>query len=163
MLVEVRAANMSRSLLGSGTEAAQGTVDALHPTLAFTIGANLQSPANVMVQATGRSLQVERIFLEMRRRSLCYRPISASPLFLYLGGGDIAAESYPFARTFQSEADRPYAGMGALLPNPDYHPPARAKWHLNKASRLTIALAAFATLLLFNARRLLRKMKGPAQ
>lgn len=116
--------------------------------VAMTLGANLQQRALVSVDVSGLQSKVGippmRAILEMRKRSLCYQPRSASPLVLYLGGGQgIAAKTYGLADGFSVSANRPYAIMGPLEPNPDLDLPAR-----HAVSRLLIAIAALGCTLL---------------
>lgn len=133
-------------------------LDANHDTWAFTLGANLQNRAEVTLVDQTPGERSERVFLEMRKRSLCYQPRSASPLVLYLGGGQgISAKTYGLANGFSVSANRPYASMGPLEPNPDLQAPNKP--HL---SRLLIAIAVLGLTLLLTlwvGLELLRKDK----
>ncbi|WP_419803833.1 hypothetical protein [Terriglobus sp.] len=148
----------------SEAEHVGGTIDQAHPALAITLGANLQNAANVEVNV-GPFLEphgivpVQRVILEMRRRSLCYQPRAAAPLVLYLGGGQgIAAKVYGLSDGFSTDQQRPYATMGPLEPNPDLDHPAH-----HPISRLLVAIAILGTTLLLTlwiGLELLRKEKG---
>ncbi len=128
-------------------------------TWAVTLGANLQSAADLQVNIPVAPPTLQRVFLEMRRRSLCYQPRSAAPLVLYLGSGQgIAAKVYGLSNGFSVSADRPYATMGPLEPNPDLQHAT-----LHPVSRLLIAIAVLGGALLLTAGiglELLRKERG---
>lgn len=142
------------------SESMEATIGPDRPALPFTLGANLQNAAEVTVVVDGVAVQPRQAVLEMRRRSLCYQPRSASPLTLYLGGGNaMPAESYAFARSFQSTRDRPYGRLGPVLPNPLYRPVAPRRSAVSHGT--TVVLALFA-LLLFNMQRLFRKYRRSA-
>ena len=140
-------------------EIIQGTVNAQHPAFPVTIGANLQQAAKIFLAIDNSHQVFTRAILEMRKRSLCYQPRSASPLVLYLGGGQgIAAKTYGLANGFSVSANRPYATMGPLEPNPDLEHPPR-----HPVSRLLIAIAALGLTLLLTlwiGLELMRKEKG---
>ncbi|GAA3767667.1 hypothetical protein [Terriglobus aquaticus] len=140
-------------------EQEQHDLPAGQTSYAFTLGANLQHEAEVTVTDTTPGPRSESVILEMRKRSLCYQPRSASPLVLYLGGGQgISAKTYGLANGFSVSANRPYATMGPLEPNPDVDHPAQ-----HAVSRLLIAIGVLgATLLLtlWIGLELIRKDRG---
>lgn len=161
----LRAREVDSAHLSESEERFDGNIGAGQAFLPFTLGTNLQNNADIFVSLDGSAQGMDRVIFEMRRRSLCYRPRSASPLTLYLGGGNsMPAESYAFARNFQSSNDRPYGRLGPLLPNLLFHPAAPRYFALSRNLRVTTAVLAFCAFLLFNTQRLLRKYKKhPAQ
>ena len=141
------------------TETVNGTVDVQHPALPLTLGANLQHPARLSVFAEHSDQVFRRAIFEMRRRSLCYQPRSASPLTLYLGGGPgMSAKTYSYASDFSTAVDRPYATLGPLVPNPDGTADAAKPANPQRKGILWAATLA-AAFFVFTANRLLRKAK----
>lgn len=150
---------LARSVGTGQTEAEDHRLPAGQSGFAFTLGANLQKEAEVWVFDEQPGERTEQVILAMRKRSLCYQPRSASPLVLYLGGGQgIAAKTYGLANGFSVSANRPYATMGPLEPNPDLDHPKR-----HATSRLLIAIAVLGVTLLLTlwiGLELIRKEKG---
>ena len=133
----------------------------------FTIGANLQDEADisVMVQAaeahrkaggSGAVVGVRgdvtaaprAVVLEMRRREICYQPLSAAPVRLLLGDADALAPHYDYALHYQPKASPLLAMMGPMQSNPDYVAPVHAQRFRMTARRrfaiaFTVAIAAF--------------------
>lgn len=153
---------LARTLSTGQQEAEEHSLSPEQTAFAFTLGANLQKEAEVRVIDEQPGERTEQVFLAMRKRSLCYQPRSAAPLVLYLGGGQgISAKTYGLANGFSVSANRPYATMGPLEPNPDLDRPAH-----HPVSRLLIAIAVLGTALLLTlwiGLELLRKDKGRPQ
>ena len=143
----------------SGQEVVQALLPSGRATWAITLGANLQSAADVQVNIAVAPPTPQRVILEMRRRSLCYQPRSTSPLVLYLGGGQgIAAKVYGLSDGFSTDQQHPYATMGPLEPNPGLQHAT-----LHPISRLLIAIAVLGGTLLLTlwiGLELLRKEKS---
>ncbi len=162
--IEVTATLTSSSLHPSPFERVSGSVDPQHPAMPLTLGANLQRQATLGITVE-HGLQVyRRAIFEMRRRSLCYQPRSASPLILYLGGGEgVAAKTYSYASNFSTALDRPFATLGPLVPNAeDDAVPVRSRTFIER-KRLLLAAALAAAFFIFSARRMLRiPAKRPA-
>ncbi len=148
--------------LASGTaqpfEQERRKLDAEHVAWPFTLGANLQGQAEILL-VDETSQRTESIILEMRRRSLCYQPRSASPLVLYLGGGEgMAAKVYGLANGFSTSLQRPYATLGPLEPNPDLQ--RGGKRRLSLLALATAFLLATLLVTLRVAVRVWRKERG---
>jgi hypothetical protein len=125
----------------------------------FTIGANLQDEADVtvVVQAamarakagTGGAVLTARgvppvapgvVVLEMRRREICFQPVSSAPVRVLLGDPDAAPPRYGYALHYQPKASPLLATMGPMQPNPDYVEPAPVQ-RFRMTSRLRLAIA----------------------
>ena len=141
------------------TEYIHGELDAGHPVLPLTIGANLQHRAYVDVQLLGATADT-RVAFEMRRRSLCYQPRSASLLTLFLGSPGMAAPQYDYARRFSPETSRPLASLGALQTNPAFTPPQAHGLLHSRANQWRVALLLSAGYFLFSANRLLHAKRS---
>lgn len=143
----------------STTETLHFVLSPEHPSWPVTLGANLQHAITVGVAADEESAPAQRVLLQMRRRSLCYQPRSASALVLYLGGGEgMAAKVYGLANGFSTSLQRPYATLGPLEPNPDLQRGGK-----RRLSLLALATALLLATLLVTLRtgvRLLRREKG---
>lgn len=160
--VAVRAVEIGTGKPAPPAETITGSVDAQHPTLPLTLGANLQHGAQLSIIVEHGDQVLHRAIFEMRRRSLCYQPDSAAPLTLYLGGGPgMAAKSYSYASNFSTALDRPYATLGPLVPNPDDAADTTKPANLQR-KRLLWAASLAAAFFVFSATRMLRKVKRPA-
>ncbi len=96
-----------------------------HLSLPATLGANLESPADVDVSVTNGNdppLPIDRVELETRERKLCFdattAPIAAE---LFYGDPALAAPQYDFARIFSPTAHPVAATLGPEVPNPNFH------------------------------------------
>ena len=145
----------------------------------FTIGANLQDEADisVMVQAAearakaGGSGAVvsargdvpvapQAVVLEMRRREICYQPLSAAPVRLLLGDADALPPHYDYALHYQPKASPLLATMGPMQPNPDHVPPVEVqRFRMRARRRFAIALGAAIAAFLLTAVPLLSLTK----
>lgn len=151
---------------------APAEVETVHARLApresvlpVTLGGNLQNGALLQIavnepaavrESSAASGRIQSVLMEMRRRSLCYQPRSASMLTLFLGGRDEAAPQYEFARHFSTAAALPSAQLGPIVPNPAYRDDAAGTGLLQtRASRLRLALLLAVAAFLFSANRLL--------
>ncbi len=144
-------------------EALVGTIDAQHPVFPLTIGANLQHAAELFVAIGQSDRAYQRAIFEMRRRSLCYQPQSASPLTLYLGGGEaMTAKTYSYASNFSTALDRPYATVGPLVPNTENSTAPVVGTLFTARRRMLLAAALAAGFFLVAARGMLRSTKSPA-
>lgn len=144
------------------TETAEHTFNSTHPAWAFTLGANLQHAARVLLIDDTPGQRSERVLLEMRRRSLCYQPRSVGPLTLYLGGGQgMSAKTYGLASGFSTTAERPYATLGPLEPNPDLQAARRHPFSRPILAIAILGITLLVTLLL--ASQVLGKGKGRPQ
>lgn len=108
----------------------------------FTVGANLQDEADISVSVRqGHDVPPpQSVVLEMRRREICYQPISASPIRLLLGNAGADPPHYDYALHFQPKASPLLATMGPMQPNPDYVAPVQpVRFRMTTGLRLTIA------------------------
>jgi hypothetical protein len=129
-----------------------------HAAAPFTIGANLQDEADitVMVQAAaarakagvsgaiisprGAPPAAQSLVLEMRRREICYQPVSSAPVRLLLGDAQALPPRYDYALHYQPKASPLLATMGPMQPNPDYVAPVRVR-RFRMTARLRLAIA----------------------
>ena len=104
-----------------------------HPTVPFTIGANLQEPADILVRVVDRDGTPQAVVLEMRRREICYQPRSMSPVHLLVGDAAAQPPAYDYALHFQPTAHPLMAAMGPMTDNPAYQTPVAAA-HMLRAN-----------------------------
>ncbi len=163
VLLDISATENNAVKRPAPAERVSGMLDAQHPGLPFTLGVNLQHHAHVQVVAEHGVEIPRRAIFEMRRRSLCYQPRSASPLTLYLGGGEaMTAKTYSYASNFSTALDRPYATVGPLIPNPDVATTPSVSGLLTARKRMLLAAAIAAVFFFVAARAMLRPTKSPA-
>ena len=112
------------------------------PSADFTIGANLQVPAGINIGVHGAMPFVQAFVLEMRRRELCFQPLSASPLLLLAGNENARPVHFDYAAHFHPSATPLLATLGPVRPNPAYQV-ARDHWtpRLTRLQRLLVLCA----------------------
>ncbi|MEK6397406.1 MAG: hypothetical protein V4734_04910 [Terriglobus sp.] len=121
-----------------------------NPVVPFTVGANLQEPADILVRVVDHGGAPHAIVLEMRRREICYQPRSMSPVHLLVGDADALPPAYEYALHFQPMAHPLMAAMGPMTANPAYRAPAvsnamvRSTTGLRWAVTLVIVLGSLA-------------------
>ncbi len=141
---------------------AESTVARLTPqsaAAAFTIGANLQDDADIGVGVIADGTKTalpHNVVLEMRRREICYQPLSASPVRMLLGNMALLPIRYAYAEHFQPKQQPVLATMGLLEANPDYRAPVMASWHVTRLQKIEFAIAACLIALLLTLAPLLR-------
>lgn len=101
-------------------EELHAVLTAEHPVVPFTIGANLQEPADILVRVVDHGGAPQAIVLEMRRREICYQPRSMSPVHMLLGDATANPPRYDYALRFRPSAQPILAAMGPMSPNPAY-------------------------------------------
>lgn len=117
-------------------------------TAAFTIGANLQHSGDIRIGVHGESA-VRSFVLEMRRRELCYQPLSTSPLKLLFGNPRALPVRYDYASHYQPSATPLLASMGPAMANPAYVAPQQRQLMTARSRQLLFAIAlALAALVL---------------
>lgn len=92
-------------------------------SLAATLGANLQSDAEVEVTINNGDdapLPIQEVRLEMRQRQMCFAAASTAPLTLFYGDPALATPQYDFARTFAPGSRMLEARVGPEQKNPIY-------------------------------------------
>lgn len=147
--VELRAS--ARMNLGQAEEL-RAVLTADHPVVPFTIGANLQEPADILVRVVDHGAAPQAIVLEMRRREICYQPRSMSPVHMLLGDATANPPRYDYALRFRPSAQPLLAAMGPMSPNPAYQPQQasapvfRVSAGLRTAVMLVIALGSLAVM-----------------
>ena len=127
-----------------------------NPSVAFTVGANLQRPAEVGLGVHGQAASVSAFVLEMRRREICYQPLTASPVTLLFGNSRAMPVRYDYGRYFHPKATPLLSSMGPIQPNPAFHEPRLAKSRLSLRTKLALGALACAFALLLTLRPLLR-------
>jgi len=121
----------------------------------FTIGANLQGNADVRVSAQGGVERVKRFVLEMRRREICYQPVSASPVQMLFGDEKAELRHYAFARSFRPVAVPVLGSLGGRVANPAFVEAVPAVV-VSRLQRLVLGWMAGLTVLVLLAAPLLR-------
>lgn len=149
----LRAADISRL---DHPEEMEATLTRESPAVAFTVGANLQHEAEVGLGVHGESGKVSAFVLEMRRREICYQPLSASPVTLLFGNTAALPVHYDFGRYFQPKATPLLSTMGTIHANPAFY--QRPSPHADRALRTKLMLAILACVfaLVITLRSLLR-------
>ncbi|WP_212733216.1 hypothetical protein [Terriglobus roseus] len=149
-----------------------------HAAAPFTIGANLQDEADitVMVQAAaarakagvsgaiisprGAPPAAQSLVLEMRRREICYQPLSSARVRLLLGDAEAPPPRYDYALHYQPKVSPLLATMGPMQPNPDYVAPVRAqRFRMTARLRLVIAFSVAIAAFFLTAIPLLKLTK----
>ncbi len=117
------------------------------PAVNFTVGANLQTTADISVGVHGAMPVVQAFVLEMRRRELCFQPLSRAPLVLFLGNSKARPVRYDYAAHFQPDAVPLLSTLGPTDVNPDFNmqSPVRDRFNVN---RFLAALYAGCALLI---------------
>ena len=90
-----------------------------------TLGANLQSPAEVEVaihNGDDPPLPVTAVQLEMRQRALCFQASATQQFNLTYGDPKLEAPVYDLARTYTPSAHSATAQLGPEELNPTWHP-----------------------------------------
>ena len=123
-------------------EELRATLTMTQPTVPFTIGANLQEPADVLVRVVQHGSVPQAVVLEMRRREICYQPRSMSPVHLLVGNATALPPTYDYALSFRPTAHPLMAAMGPMTTNPAYVTPAAVTPMLRSTSgvRWTVML-----------------------
>ena len=137
-------------------ETIDATLTPESPAVAFTVGANLQQSAEVGLGVHGESTKVSAFVLEMRRREICYQPLTASPVTLLFGNARALPVRYEFGKVFQPKATPVMASMGPIQRNPAYREPGAPTGHLSLRTRLVLGVLACACALALTLRPLLR-------
>lgn len=124
------------------SEDMRATLTASAPSAPFTIGANLQEAADILVRVHESGSIPRAVILEMRRREICYRPRTASPIHLLLGDSAALPARYDYALHFQPSATPLLATMGPMSTNPNFHeqPAATPTFHISVGIRITVTL-----------------------
>lgn len=118
-------------LPASGTASAdgeliEGSITASRPYDLTAIGANLQQRALVRVAVEPGAQTYSSVVLQMRQRSLCFRPLSSASLQLLFGNDAARPPRYDYASHYMPVAMPLLATLGPTTPNPAYRP-ARPK------------------------------------
>jgi hypothetical protein len=148
--VELRAS--ARMNLGQAEEL-RAVLTADRPVVPFTVGANLQEPADILVRVVDHGGAPQAIVLEMRRREICYQPRSMSPVHMLLGNVTANPPHYDYALRFRPSTQPLLAAMGPMSPNPAYQPQQaasapmfRVSAGLRSAVMLVIVLGSLAVM-----------------
>ena len=124
--------------------------------LPVTLGANLQDPAGVTVHVDPAPASLTRVALEMRRREICYQPLSSSSVKLLFGNAKALPVHYEFGRYFQPKATPLLSSMGPIRANPAYRAGTLRSAGLSARMKLILEVFACAFALLLTLRPLLR-------
>ena len=151
MLDNPSAAHVLRAC-GADIDELRAVLTAAKPVVPFTIGANLQEPADVLVRVVDHGGAPQAVVLEMRRREICYQPRSMSPVHMLLGDATADPPHYDYALRFRPSAQPLLAAMGPMSPNPAYRaqqapaPILRVSAGMRTAVMLVIALGSLAVM-----------------
>ena len=127
-----------------------------HLLLPVTLGANLQDAAGVTVHVDPAPASLTRVALEMRRREICYQPLSASPVTLLFGNAKASPVHYAFGKYFQPKATPLLSSMGPVHANPSFREALSPHTGLSLRAKLTLAIFACGLALVLTLRPLLR-------
>jgi hypothetical protein len=131
------------------SEELRATLTPNTPAIPFTVGANLQEPADILVRVVDKGAP-QAVVLEMRRREICYQPRSMSPVHLLVGDATAQPPAYDYALHFQPTAHPLMAAMGPMTVNPAYrdaaaaHPMLRSNSSVRWAVTLVIVIGSLA-------------------
>ncbi len=92
-------------------------------SLMVTLGANLQNPAEVVVMASPAVSTLTDAVFEMRRREVCYQPITGEPVRMVFGDPEALPVHYDYAAHYKPTPTPVLAVMGPRETNPAYRPP----------------------------------------
>jgi hypothetical protein len=129
------------------------------PSTSFTIGANLQEDADIGVGLTapaGMKAMPRVVVLEMRRREICYQPISPAPIRLLFGDAAADPVHYDYAAHFQPRSAPLLATMGPRQPNPGFRPMVMHAFVLSRLQRIELGIAGCLVALVLTLAPLLR-------
>jgi hypothetical protein len=129
-----------------------------HLSLPVTLGANLQDSAGVTVHVEPAPASLTRVALEMRRREICYQPLSQSPITLLFGNAKARPVHYEFGRSFKPKATPLLSTMGSIHANPAFHEALATHRGLSLPTKLILAMLACAFALVLTLRPLLRRL-----
>jgi hypothetical protein len=130
-----------------------------HLLLPVTLGANLQDSAGVTVHVDPAPASLLRVALEMRRREICYQPLSGSPVTLLFGNAKARPVHYEFGRNYQPKAMPLLSTMGPTHANPAFHEAAARRPGLSLQVKLILAMLACAFALVLTLRPLLLRLR----
>jgi hypothetical protein len=105
-----------------------------------TLGANLQDAADVVVGVTPATSALTAVVFEMRRRELCYKPITDEPVRMVYGDSDAQSIHYDYALHYKPTATPLLATVGPREMNPVYGPPVVAEPFLTLRQKLGVAI-----------------------
>ena len=140
----------------TAAETLEAIITRTRPAADFTIGANLQVAADVRAAVHGEMANVQAFVLEMRRREICYQPLSVAPLLLLFGNEHARPVRYEYAAHFQPSATPVLATLGPIETNPVFHE-AVAQTVLTRGQRLLLAGCVAAAAFILTVVPLLRK------
>lgn len=132
-----------------------------HPAAAFTVGANLQQDADIRLNVNGDMKTIGSFVLEMRRREICYQPLTGSPVSLLFGNVSASPVHYAYGMHYQPKATPLLSSMGPIHANSAFHQAStpRAAW--SERVRLMVAIAGCALALLLTVGSLMRRRRLP--
>jgi hypothetical protein len=117
-------------------------------SLPVTLGANLQHMAGVTVAVTPAVSALTVVAFEMRRREICYQPVSSQPIRMLFGDEDAAPIHYDYAAHYKPTAMPSLAVMGPRETNWDYLAPAPVRpFAFSLKDRLGIAMGLCVAML----------------
>ena len=97
-----------------------------------------------------------RVALEMRRREICYQPLSPSPVTLLFGNAKALPVRYEFGRYFRPKATPLLSSLGPIHANPAFREPKLNEAVFSERAKLFVAILACAFALTLTLRPLLR-------
>ena len=127
------------------------------PAVNFTIGANLQHTAGIRIDVHGPMPLITVFALEMRRRELCFQPLSPKPLTLLLGNGNARPVRYEYARNFHPTPSPLLATLGPVQPNPGYGIGTVRQIQTFALDRILLAISAGGALMMLVSASLHRR------
>ena len=116
------------------------TASPVRESLFVTLGANLQDDAAVAV-VIAAAPGITGVSFEMRRRELCYKPMTNEPVHIVYGDPEAQSIHYDFALHYRPSATPLLATLGPRETNPAYQLPIVAQtFALSLKQKLGIAI-----------------------
>jgi len=110
-------------------------------SLPVTLGANLQNLAAVAVVVAPAVPQLQSVAFEMRRREICFQPISTEPVRMVFGDDAAQPVHYEYAAHYKPTGTPLLATMGPVETNAEYRQPVQAKtFAFSMKDRLGVAM-----------------------
>jgi hypothetical protein len=130
-------------------------------SIPVTLGANLQDMAEVDVLVAPAPKSLTAITFEMRRREICYKPITEEPVRIVYGDENAQAIHYDYALHYKPTATPVLASIGPREVNPAYEPPVVTQPFLTLRQKLGIVIGLCVGMMAVTFAALARMLRKP--
>jgi hypothetical protein len=130
-------------------------------SIPVTLGANLQDMAEVNVLVTPAPKSLTAIVFEMRRRELCYKPVSEEPVRIVYGDPEAQLIHYDYALHYTPTATPVLATIGPREVNPAYEPPTVVQPFLTLRQKLGVVIGLCVGMIAVTFAALARMLRKP--